>query len=65
MSDSPYSEDLKDDTDLSLHAGGSVSGGSPGGVSKMVSSDAYAWAFVVGAVAALWFIGRGFRSVNS
>jgi hypothetical protein len=62
MADSPYTQDLKDDTDLSLH--GAPSGGK-GGVTSMVTSDAYAWAFVVGAIALLWVIGRSFRSVNS
>lgn len=61
--DSPYSDDLKDDTDLSLHD--PTGAGTPGGASARVSSDAYAWSFVVVSVALLWVLGRGFRSVNS
>lgn len=59
---SPYSDDVKDDTDLSMHDPATAPSSS---VHSRVSSDAYAWVFVVGAVLGLWAIGRGFRSVNS
>ncbi len=61
MAESVYTEDLKDDTDLSLHDPTTP----PNSRSAKVSSDTYAWVFVVGAIVALWVIGRSFRSVNS
>ena len=57
--DSPYTSDLKDDTDLTAHGAPSTT------MHSNVSSDVYAWGFIVGSVALLWIIGRGFRSVNS
>lgn len=60
MVQSVYTSDVKDDTDLSMHSGHAAPSAGSG-----VSSDAYAWTFVVVAVGLLWAIGRGFRSVNS
>lgn len=57
-----FGDDLMEGQDLSMHTGGK-GGATP--LHARVSSNAYAWLFVVGAVALIWTLGFTFRNVNS
>lgn len=56
-----FGDDLMEGPDLSAHTG--KGGNSP--LHARVSSNLYAWLFVVGSVVAIWLIGVLFRNVNS
>lgn len=56
-----FGDDLMEGPDLSAHTG--KGGGTP--LHARVSSNMYAWLFVVGAVVLIWLLGYSFRNVNS
>lgn len=56
-----FGDDLMEGQDLSMHSG--KGGNTP--LHARVSSNAYAWLFVAGAVGLIWLLGFVFRNVNS